>query len=308
MAGIRPYRRHSIRIEAEPREDRFVFHNYGHGGAGITLCWGSALECLEMVGRRLSPPATVTVLGAGIIGLTTALLLLREGFSVKIVAQDFPPHTTSDIAGGLWAPACVAGGRSPQERELYQRLVSRSRDYYEEHPHPSVYPSPLYVTDPESELNETMGRGEPMPDGRRWPTLLVETATFLPWLLEQVREAGAETEQRSVPDFSDQPGDLVNCLGLGAAALTGDEYLMPVRGQLVYLDPFRESFAWEHPQGYLIGRQDVLVVGGTEEEGVTDTAPVNEDCRQILERHRHWLAEHPSPVTNLKHFFNKFVT
>lgn len=310
VAGIRPHRKNTVRIEAERREERWIFHNYGHGGAGITLSWGSALECAEAILERVSPPAPLTVLGAGIIGLTTAHLLLERGFGVTVAAREFPPHTTSDIAGGLWAPACVATGNSPAEKNLYQRLVTRSREYFEGHPHPSVYPCPLFVNDPDSELNQTMGSGQPMEPGlggQSWPTFLIETATYLPWLLDQVRSAGAHLVTREVEDFGEVAGSLVNCLGIGAGGPTGDRLLVPVRGQLVYLDSLEEQFAWEHPGGYLISRKDILVVGGTEEEGVTEPRPVPGDCKRILEKHRRWLATHPSPVKNLKQSFNNLA-
>jgi D-amino-acid oxidase len=42
--GSRPARS-SVRLEAEsPRPDRLLVHDYGHGGAGITLAWGCAEE------------------------------------------------------------------------------------------------------------------------------------------------------------------------------------------------------------------------------------------------------------------------
>ncbi len=268
------------------------------------MCWGSALECLDLVTERVSPPAALTILGAGIIGLTSALVLSRAGYSIRLKAREFPPHTTSDIAGGLWAPACVACG----EPELYARVVRRSREFFESHAHPMVYPCPLYVTDPESELNQSMGQGEPIEGGQSWPTLLVETASYLPWLLEQVRLTGASIEQGVVQDLSTLPGHLVNCLGIGAGPLTGDDLLVPVRGQLVYAPATAEPFAWEHPQGYLIGRKDRLVLGGTEEEGVGEAVPVPEDCQAILERHRGWVTRHRGPVTNLSQLFNNLAT
>jgi len=40
--GYRPYRRGGIRIEKETYDGKEVVHNYGHGGAGVTLSWYSA--------------------------------------------------------------------------------------------------------------------------------------------------------------------------------------------------------------------------------------------------------------------------
>lgn len=48
-AGLRPYRDDGVRIEVEEVNDRPIVHNYGHAGAGITMCWGSAQEALGLV-------------------------------------------------------------------------------------------------------------------------------------------------------------------------------------------------------------------------------------------------------------------
>ncbi len=44
--GLRPFRRQNVRLERE--QDTCIIHNYGHGGGGVTLLWGCALEVLEI--------------------------------------------------------------------------------------------------------------------------------------------------------------------------------------------------------------------------------------------------------------------
>lgn len=47
--GLRPVRP-SVRLEAEVLDGGVVLvHNYGHGGAGVTLSWGCALEVTATV-------------------------------------------------------------------------------------------------------------------------------------------------------------------------------------------------------------------------------------------------------------------
>ena len=41
--GLRPYRP-EVRLESEPLDSAVLWHNYGHGGAGISLSWGCAAE------------------------------------------------------------------------------------------------------------------------------------------------------------------------------------------------------------------------------------------------------------------------
>jgi len=51
--GLRPGRA-EIRLEAEERPGGAVVHNYGHGGAGVTLSWGCAIEVAEIAGLIVS--------------------------------------------------------------------------------------------------------------------------------------------------------------------------------------------------------------------------------------------------------------
>ena len=55
--GLRPYRK-TIRLEREEihfeRRRIAVIHNYGHGGSGVTLCWGCALDVAQLVKKELA--------------------------------------------------------------------------------------------------------------------------------------------------------------------------------------------------------------------------------------------------------------
>ena len=145
VVGLRPYRPEGFRVEAERVGNKLLVHNYGHGGAGITLSWGTASLAVDLardflIGRptpssevapssgatRSVPPSVATtsrrqrpprrpfhfaVLGCGVNGLTTARLLqqrFQDGpGTVTIYAKDLPPQTTSNIAGGFWYPTSV---------------------------------------------------------------------------------------------------------------------------------------------------------------------------------------------------------
>ena len=47
--GLRPLREKGVRLEREMIDGRTVIHNYGHGGAGLTLSWGCAEEVANLV-------------------------------------------------------------------------------------------------------------------------------------------------------------------------------------------------------------------------------------------------------------------
>ena len=82
VAGLRPFRPSGFLVRTDTIERKTIIHNYGHGGAGITLSWGTAQLALEEAVR--SGHTEFAVLGCGVIGLSTARLFQRRGFTVTI--------------------------------------------------------------------------------------------------------------------------------------------------------------------------------------------------------------------------------
>src|SRR3954471_13301707 len=105
VAGLRPYRRSGFVVRREQLGDKALVHNYGHGGGGITLSWGSSKLATELGLQGHSGP--VSVLGSGVMGLSTARLVQEAGFPVTIYTAALPPDTTSNIAGGQFHPYAV---------------------------------------------------------------------------------------------------------------------------------------------------------------------------------------------------------
>lgn len=101
-ACLRPFRPTGPRLEVESINNKRIVHNYGHGGSGWSLSWGSAEIARDMAmqgGTR-----TVAVIGCGAIGLTTATLLQQAGAKVVIYARERLPQTRSARATGVWTP------------------------------------------------------------------------------------------------------------------------------------------------------------------------------------------------------------
>ena len=104
---LRPFRAAGPRIEAERFGDQLVVHNYGHGGSGWSLSWGSATIAIDLAfsAQGISPAGrSVAVIGSGALGLTTATLLQRAGAHVTLYAKDRPADSRSFRATGSWTP------------------------------------------------------------------------------------------------------------------------------------------------------------------------------------------------------------
>ncbi len=103
----RPFRAAGPRLDIERVGDATVIHNYGHGGSGWSLSWGSsglaARKAMAVAGETGGPP-TIAVIGCGALGLTSALQLQRLGARVVIYAKERTPFTRSMRATGTWTP------------------------------------------------------------------------------------------------------------------------------------------------------------------------------------------------------------
>ena len=99
---LRPFRPAGPRVDTERLGDTLVVHNYGHGGSGWSLSWGSSARAVRLAMQ--ASPGEVAVIGCGILGLTSAILAQRAGARVTIYAREQLPLTTSARATGEWTP------------------------------------------------------------------------------------------------------------------------------------------------------------------------------------------------------------
>lgn len=128
---IRPFRAMGPRLDAEQMGDTLVVHNYGHGGSGWSLSWGSA----EMaVGKAMSVlPREIAVVGCGIVGLTSALVAQRAGLKVRIYARELLPRTRSVRANGSWTPdsrIALTEPAGPAFADLWEQMARLSWKTY----------------------------------------------------------------------------------------------------------------------------------------------------------------------------------
>jgi glycine/D-amino acid oxidase-like deaminating enzyme len=304
LAGLRPYRAAGFVVRREALGDKALVHNYGHGGAGITLSWGSARLAADLGLPGHQGP--VAVIGAGVMGLSTARLVQEAGFPVTVYAKALPPDTTSNVAGGQFHP--FGHFRDEAVTPEWRRQFVAAADYgwrrfqimvgadYGIEWLPTYTQgspeTPLLATFPP--LNRRLEPGEhpfPLAEVSRYDTLYVETGRYLRQLMRDIQIAGGRIAVRdfaSPADLTALPERLVfNCTGLGARDLFGDAELRPARGQLAVLRPQPEvRYAFTGQAGYMFPRADGIVLGGTFELDQWSTEPEPETIGRILRSHR----------------------
>ena len=173
---LRPFRAAGPRLEIERVGDKTVVHNYGHGGSGWSLSWGSssiAVEKAMSVGER-----NVAVIGCGALGLTSAILLQRAGAKVTIYAKERPPEVRSSRATGSWTPdsrIALTNSVAPDFPALWEKMCRSSFHMYESYL--GMAGNPVEWTDRYilSDLTSAQAQASPAPR--------------MPWTLRAIRIA-----------------------------------------------------------------------------------------------------------------------
>jgi D-amino-acid oxidase len=242
----------------------------------------------------------VLVVGAGVIGLTCAVRLLEAGHRVDVVARDLPLETTSAVAAALWYPYRAL----PQDRVAAWSATSYA--VFE-----AIAAPPERGGDPDAGVRmvagtEVLARHEPDPwwlptlpgldwtrvrpdghvDGWSFTTPIVEMPVYLRWLARRVDDLGGTITRLNLGALPVDAGLVVNCSGLGARLLGSDHTVVPVRGQVVYVEQFGLDRWWLDGAGptYVVPRASDIVVGGTDVEGEWSRTPSPETAADILAR------------------------
>jgi D-amino-acid oxidase len=298
IAGVRPHRDGGARLEVSrpvdtPMGHKIVIHNYGHGGAGMTLSFGSAAGVCDRLAKIEDSsfvddemPA-IAILGTGIIGMTTAQAIRERWPAVPVTVyarQLDVTRTTSFAAGGQFVPASTLGeyGTASQQA-LLDQLLSRSRARLERFVEDDdaerygIARMQSYSLDTGSGANVRLDFGETKLMARRYGSWLLDPTRLLPALRTELsgnRVAFVERHFQSLPDVYALPERIIiNCTGYGARALFGDGALEARRGLLVVLrNPdnlryFLNSWCGEASTRYLFARFDDIVIGGTIQRG-----------------------------------------
>lgn len=226
----------------------------------------------------------VTVVGAGVVGLTCAVALVDAGFAVRVVARERLAATTSGVAAAVWYPYRAFPfdrviGWSRAGYDAFVRLAGaepgagvRMRAGTEllraDAPDPwwaGAVPDLVKLTD--------VPAGYAI--GWRFTSPVADMSRYLPWLEARLASRGIVPEAATVRDLAEIGGVVVDCAGLGARELVPDPSVEPVRGQVVVveqvgLDEWVVDDGDGHALTYVVPRIDDIVVGGTAQEGSFD--------------------------------------
>lgn len=241
----------------------------------------------------------VIVVGGGVIGLTTAVVLAERGISVRVWTREPVELTTSAVAGALWwpyriEPEALVGEWALQSLVVYEELAARPEE---------TGVRMVEGVQGETRLDELgpwaarvpglrEARAEEYAGGGLWARLpLIDMSAHLPWLRERFLELGGTVEEQSVTDLSEVPAAVVvNCTGLDALDLVPDRSMRPVRGQLVVVENPGIT-TWLTSVGhtadtstYFFPQPGGLILGGTAEEDAWSMTPDPATAEAIVAR------------------------
>lgn len=266
--GLRPHRDSGFVLKAEKLDAKTVIHNYGHGGAGMSLTWGTGYMAAELALQH--DERRVAVIGCGAAGLTAARQLQRRGFDVTIYAMSVPPDTTSNMSLAGFTPTSGLvedDRRTPEWDAQFRRAAEIAYRQLQLLAGPNYGVSWIHNYSPTDQLRgpgEGGGGNDLLPSHLRtgqvilqpgehpFPTryaiqrstMRIEPSIYLDALVRDFLLFGGHIVIRKF----DSPADLmslsesliINCTGLGSHGLFGDHELVPLKGQLTHLVPQAE--------------------------------------------------------------------
>lgn len=249
----------------------------------------------------------IVVVGAGVSGLTSAICLAEAGWPVRLWADTMPKQTTSAVAGAVWAPPRPAE-RADETLRWTEHSLQVFRDLARD-PDSGVLLAPALAVGELTAAEAMSSAATLIPDlrpadpadlppdfgtGFRATVPMIDMPHYLDYLGRRLTAAGCEIEEHPVGSLAEAAATadiVVNCAGLRAATLTGDDTLRPLFGQHVVLtNPgLRQVFLelndgpewtcyFPHPQR--------VVCGGISIPGRWDTTAEPEVTERILQRCR----------------------
>ncbi|RDD41250.1 D-amino-acid oxidase [Trichoplax sp. H2] len=262
---------------------------------------------------------SVCVVGAGVCGLSTALLLAESKsipYKVTIIADQFSPKTTSNAAAAVVAPF-ILGPETPIQ--LQRRWIKQTMDWlgslykttdattigvilqhlyfcYDKMQQDSYWKDWLLsyrkLTPKEKEMAFA---DDSIIDGWCCSTFTLDTDKYMHWLTNKLKNLNCRFIQKKLRDLSEVSSYdiVVNCSGIGANRLVPDPSVVPVRGQAIRVKaPWVQHcciYINEKAISYILPRATTVLLGGTAQAGnwsksidPNDSKRIFEDCCKII--------------------------
>lgn len=313
ITGLRPFRPSGFVVRREALDATNVIHNYGHGGGGISLAWGSSALAVQQASGI--PPGEAAVMGSGIMGLTTARLLQDAGWAVTIYTRAPSRHSVSNVGGGQWAPTSVFDEKVASEAFIAQykyasRIAHHAYQNFVGADYGVSFIENYYLSDTPQEggfylrampalfasVADLAPGQHPFPAAyvTQTVTMLIEPAQFLRKVRNDFFIAGGKMVAKDFRSLDDvlalKESTVFNCTGLGAGALFDDNEMEPAKGQLVLLppDPAVDYLTVGGGSGvtYMFSRKGEILLGGSFERGNWSREPDLEVTQRIVHDNR----------------------
>jgi D-amino-acid oxidase len=248
-------------------------------------------------------PTGALVLGAGVVGLTTAITLVESGVATTIWAADPIEATASYAAGASWGVHLLSArdrvvAWSAVSLDVLRALAAdpssgvRMTGGMEASRTPSVAPD---WGAPIDDLRACTA--DELPDGyvSGWHVRvpIIDMPVYLRYLHRRFAAAGGIIATRRVRSLEETVGvasTVVNCTGVGARELTGDGDLMPVRGQVVIVanpgitEFFTDGGDETADLTYYFPHGETVLLGGTAQIGNWGRTPDPAIASAIVDR------------------------
>ena len=239
------------------------------------------------------------VVGGGVSGLSTGIRLLEDGWSVDIWSSKFSPNTTSDVAAALWYPFLSA----PVEKtNLWGSNTYDVLKEFSNSPNTGISMTQTYEyfreTQPDPSWKDFVDNFERFTDDLpsnyvecfSFITPIIEMPIYLKWLTKKYSHLGGSFEEKTISSFLELPPKfevIVNCTGLEAGELVGDNEVYPIRGQImrVKTDINEMHLDQQIPTlAYIVPRSNDMILGGVAQQDNWSLSPTEEDRNFILKK------------------------
>ncbi len=265
----------------------------------------------------------ISIIGCGVSGMTTGIVLLKEGYSVEIITEKLPEQTTSAVAAAIWLPYEIkpielANKWSNISYQEFQKLANypntgisiiptklllqKEEDAWWKAAIPNEFIRPLFPN--ELSVDSTCGYMVQAP--------LIETPIYLNYLLNTFHTLGGQILMKKVEDIvalSTEKELLINCAGLGSRELLHDQTMYAIQGQIVQLQASNKvpcvlaeyTFGAKGEElAYVVPRKDCVILGGTLVKYAEDTSPKEVVTEGIIKRCQELVKEiRGLPVKNI---------